>query len=252
MDISTSTVTIRENDCELKTCCLADATGTISLSLWDTQISLVDVGKTYIFTNLSTRQFNEKITLTTTRATTITPIHKKLAISPTTSDTQSPAPTLHTITADIISAAITIKKQCPKCHTAQHGLTKNDNFHWCTTCKILRKGTSYITKCSGFITIERENEEVSLSITNSLLTKFINIDNNISTMDSQDIEEYFISNGPLTLTLTDNNQIIDLHTTKASTDDICESDEELTSIIIEGKTVTPDTQENMSKKHKAV
>ncbi len=58
---STTTVTIRENDCELKNGCLADTTGTIILSLWDSQIDQVLVEKTYTFTNLSTRKFNDKL-----------------------------------------------------------------------------------------------------------------------------------------------------------------------------------------------
>jgi len=286
MDVTTSTVTIRENDCEVKTCCLADETGIISLSLWDTQIDFVNVGRAYSFTNLSTRIFNDNITLTTTRTTSITPIHKKIATPTTTDNTQTPPPTLHTITTDVTGASITMKKHCPKCHTAQQALTKNDTFHWCPTCKILRKGTSYITKCSEFLTIEQQNEEISLTITNSLLTKFINQENDINSMDNQDIEEYLMSISPLTISFTDNNYIVDLNKPKPITpDDKHDSDDELTAVIIDipkessqipnipqentetpnmpqknTKTTnipkenveTPNMQKNKTKKHKAI
>ncbi len=76
VDISTTTVTIRENDCELKNCCLADPTGSISLSLWDSQIDQVEEGQSYIFTNLSTRKYNDKTTLTATR-TSISHLYTK-------------------------------------------------------------------------------------------------------------------------------------------------------------------------------
>jgi len=78
MDISNTTVTINENDCELKTCWLADTPGVIALSLWDAQIELVEAGKSYSFTNLATRKFCDNISLTTTRTSTFTPILKKI------------------------------------------------------------------------------------------------------------------------------------------------------------------------------
>jgi len=233
MDISNKTVTINGNDCELKTCWLADKTGVIALSLWDAQIELVETGKSYSFTNLSTRKFSDNTTLTTTRTSTFTPILKNIPEPATTHDMQTPPPTLHTISTEITGAAITVKKQCPKCHTPQHTLSSKDNFHRCSTCKILRKGTSYITRCSGFVTIQLNSQETSLSITNSLLTQFINQKKDVSTMDNQDIEEYFMMYGPLTLTFTDNNQLVHIQTPTQKTEEINNSDEELSAIIIE-------------------
>ncbi|XP_067278206.1 uncharacterized protein [Pseudorasbora parva] len=234
MDITSSTVTIRDNNCEVRSCCLADATGSITLSLWDSQIDLVEEGRTYTFTNLSTRQYNDNTTLTTTRLSTITPLHKKITVQPSTT-TQTPPPTLHTVTTEITGAAITIKKQCPKCHTAQQNLTYKEKFHRCTVCKILRKGSSYITKCSGFLTILQDRQEMSLTITNSQLTKFVNIEHNVTLMDSQDIEEYFMTCGPLTLTFTEDSQILDLQTQaqQPTTPEQNVTDEELTSVIVE-------------------
>jgi len=44
-------------------------------------------------------------------------------------------------------------------------------------------------------------------------------------MDNQDIEEYFMTYGPLTL--TDNNQLIDIQTQMQNTEEFNYSDEEL-------------------------
>jgi len=99
MDISNTTVTINDSDSELKTCWLADKTGTIALSLRDSQIELVEAGKSYCFTNLTTRKFCENTTLTTTRTSTFTPIHKKISV-PTTHDIQTIAHTTHTLHRD--------------------------------------------------------------------------------------------------------------------------------------------------------
>ncbi len=245
MDISTTTVTIRENDCELKNCCIADTSGTITLSLWDSQIDQVEEGKSYIFTNLSTRRFNDKTTLTTTRSSTITPLHKKITTC-TTDDIQTPPPTLHTVKTDITGASINIKKQCPKCHTPQQTLSTKDKFHRCGTCKILRKGTSYITKCSGFLTILDKDKEISLLISNSLLTKFVNKQKDVNTMDNQDIEEFFMTYGPITITYTEHNQIIDLQTetANANTPQHNDTDDELTAVVVEVHEDDSKTQKN--------
>ncbi len=245
MDISTTTVTIRENDCELKNCCLADPTGSISLSLWDSQIDQVEEGQSYIFTNLSTRKYNDKTTLTATRTSTFTPLHKKIATR-TTDDIQTPLPALHTVTTEITGASINIKKQCPKCHTPQLTLSPKDKFHRCVTCKILRKGSSYITKCNGFLTILEKDKEISLLISNSLLTKFVNKQKDVNTMDSQDVEELFMTCGPITITYTEHNQITDLQTETTNSPQHHESDDELIAVIVQSHEDISKTQNNES------
>lgn len=218
MVASSMTITTRDNDCEVKNCCLADGTGTIQLSIWDSQIDMVEAGRSYSFTNLTTRKFNDKTTLTTTHSSTITPLHKKIP-TPTADSTETLSPALHIITTDIAGAAIIVKKQCPKCHTAQQNLSSKDKFHRCNACKILRKGTSYVTKFSGFLSVVQNDSEVSLTITNSLVTRFVSKQQDLSVMDSLDIGEFFMTCAPLTISCTDENQIIHLYNTTHTSQD---------------------------------
>lgn len=70
---------------------------------------MVEIGKSYCFTNLSTRKIIDKTTITTTRTSIITPLHT--ISSPTADNTETPPPALHTITTSNAGAAINLKKQ---------------------------------------------------------------------------------------------------------------------------------------------
>lgn len=213
-------VTVRDSESEVKSCQIGDQTGTIQLSLWDGQIDLVQLGKTYMFINLSTRSFNGKTTLTTTRNTTI--MHSSTTITlPNTSNTNDFETLTNTLTQTVEGSTITIKKLCPKCHSTQQSINIKENFHRCATCKILRKQSSYITKCNGALIFKIGEDELSLAIPNSVLTKFIHKEKDMTFLDAQDIEEYLLTCGPVSVNYTNDNHIVEIK--KA----ICET--ELTS-----------------------
>jgi len=87
-------ISICDTESEVKTCIIGDLTGTILMSLWDSQIDAVKIGRTYEFTNLSTREFNGKTNLTTTRNTKI-PQQSTTITLPTTSNTDEFATQTH-------------------------------------------------------------------------------------------------------------------------------------------------------------
>lgn len=137
IDGASTMVTVRDSESEVKSCQIGDQTGTIQLSLWDGQIDLVQLGKTYMFTNLSTRSFNGKTTLTTTRNTIM---HSSTTITlPNTSNTNDFETLTNTLTQTVEGSTITIKKLCPKCHSTQQSINIKDNFHRCTTLQSVMK-----------------------------------------------------------------------------------------------------------------
>lgn len=210
-------VSVRDTQSEVKSYEIGDTTGVIRISLWDKQIEKVQQGHTYIFTNLSTRQFNGKVNLTTTRSTTITQHTTTIPVS--TSHTSELTPQTHTITQPIEGTTITIRKVCPKCHTTQHTINIKDTFHRCMTCKILRKQSSYITKCTGTLIFSIDEQELSLAIPNTVLTKFLKNERDISYLDTQNIEEYLLTCGALTVRYTPDNHVIDMTKHTYTTDD---------------------------------
>ncbi|KAK7150804.1 hypothetical protein R3I93_011917 [Phoxinus phoxinus] len=190
---------------ECKTCYVADSTACMELTLWDRHIELVPDNLSYTFTNLTTKKHNGNLTLTTTRQSTITPM--KTPISTTANKMIPHTISLNHLTSPIEGAAIRVLKLCPKCQTPQFDLSAKSPFHRCQSCKILRKGCSYLTKVNGTLTFMMGNEEQSLSITNSVLGRFLRGECKLDEMDNQDIEEFIFSAGPLAVQYTPENEI---------------------------------------------
>ncbi len=61
-------------------------------------------------------------------------------------------------------------------------------------------------------------------------------------MDSQDVEELFMTCGPITITYTEHNQITDLQTETTNSPQHHESDDELIAIIVQGHEDNSKTQ----------
>ncbi len=56
---------------ETQSVIIEDGSGKIRLQLWESQVGMVLFGKTYTFSNLSTREFSGELFVTTTRQTSI-------------------------------------------------------------------------------------------------------------------------------------------------------------------------------------
>ncbi|XP_016333071.1 uncharacterized protein LOC107681309 [Sinocyclocheilus anshuiensis] len=148
-----TTVNAWDTACEIKECFLRDKTGQIMLTLWDKLVTLVELNNTYEFEHMQTRAFRGIPTLTSSRSTIIKPIQQSKVFLAG----QEPKVTedLDIQTTKLISkpqgAKIQIHKLCPKCHQSQHNFNPKQQLHRCTTCKVLRQGKNYLTKCSGII-----------------------------------------------------------------------------------------------------
>ncbi|KAK7158479.1 hypothetical protein R3I94_004945 [Phoxinus phoxinus] len=206
---TSSMVSAHDTQSEVKTCKIGDLTGTILLSLWDSQIDDVTCGRTYEFTNLTTRSYNGVTNLTTTRNTKIK-LSTTITLPTTSSIDDDFATQTNTVTQTLEGSTISIKKLCPKGHSTQANFSSKQQFHRCTTCKILRKQESYITKCNGSIIFQIDGDEISMAIPNSVLTKFIKKEKEITFLDAQDIENYLLTCGPVTVTYTDDNHVIEI------------------------------------------
>jgi len=57
---------------ELKQLSVCDKSGQTKLTLWEQKIGLVKEGRSYRLTNLATRRYGEKTTITSSRATEVT------------------------------------------------------------------------------------------------------------------------------------------------------------------------------------
>lgn len=209
VDTSSETVTLNNVDCEVKYCHIADMTGTIQLALWDSQIDLINNNRSYTFTDLSTRMYQGRKHLTTTRNTVINELDKPVPFKEPTSSSMETTTLLH-VTCPLESTKIKIIKQCPKCLCTQLNFKPKEEFHRCSSCKFLRKSDNYATKCNGTLTVKTKNGEIDLIISNSLLNKFIVSKCEINKIDEQDVEEMLIRYDTLHITYTSDFHITSL------------------------------------------
>lgn len=204
MEKASTSVLIQNAQCDVVNISIADKTGCISLALWNNLIDKVQRGKTYNFTELSTRTFNSTLSMTTTKNTVIKQADNlDIDID---MDAESEKSELPTIQTDISGIKIQLNKQCPKCHTNQENMAKAQ-FHRCEGCKILRKSSSYNVHFNGIMTID--NPELTLTLSNMVLQTFLKETGFTQYSDAQDIEEYFLST-KMTITYTSDDKISEI------------------------------------------
>lgn len=100
-----------------------------------------------------------------------------------------------------------------------------------------------MTKCDGTL-IFTLRKQLALSVSNSLLSTFIRTECNLNLMDSQEIEEFLLTKGPLTLQYTSENQITSLSKVNETdqqqkTDEDSDSNEELCAEATDHSPVPP-------------
>lgn len=150
--MSPSSVKITNTQCEVLNCTNADTTATITLALWNSLINKVKLGQTYTYTYLSTRSFNNTLSVTTTRDTDIKKSND-LDIEIELKERRMEKAQLTTIQAEASRIKIEFNKQCPRCNK-NHQNVANAQFHHCEHCKIQRKATNYKIRHNGVITID--------------------------------------------------------------------------------------------------
>lgn len=96
-------------------------------------------------------------------------------------------------------------------------------------------------------------EELALSITSSLLTTFIQAECNIDLMDAQEIEEFLLTAGPLSVQYTSEKQITSLSKVKETEQqqkphEQINSDEELCAATSQHFVVSPPSSPQRSQK----
>ncbi len=228
-----TTITAWDTTQEICECFIQDTTGQIMVTLWEKQVLQVQLGQSYELTNLKTRLFRDIFTLTTTKSTNITAIAQTMVFP------KDQAPQIVEVSTDVMEltskpqgAHIEINKLCPKCHRPQKDFNPKHSLHRCLTCKILRSASNYIIKCYGILEVLKNDELLTLTVSNSVLTKFLKEKLNLATTDAQDIEEFLLSTNSINFTYTNTLQIINLSET------VSNSDEELFNLPISDMTVT--------------
>ena len=139
----------------------------VKLNLWNNLITALKPGSTCRLTHLSARKVNEKISITTTKSTSVTQVDDmENADADYTAETSEEEDTVVTVHASIIRLQIVQMWECLLCHRTQGNFSCKSNTHRCINCKLLQKSSSYRPISRGTMCLDSNNR---VSISNAVL-----------------------------------------------------------------------------------
>ncbi|RXN18139.1 ATP-dependent DNA helicase PIF1 [Labeo rohita] len=204
---STEMVEIQGRQVETQSVMLQDASGTIRVQLWETQVGVVSSGKTYKFTQLSTREFQGELVLTMTRETTVEAVSSLPGpgAMPRCDVKEDP---VVSVSGEVIRVEVTVSRTCRNCKTAQVDFQPKAKFHRCCKCKMLQKTGMYKPSAIANVTVLGDIGEMNVSANNSVLHRYlVNCGLSHLLQDAQDIEEHFLHCGVLKLHIQNDNVV---------------------------------------------
>ncbi|KAM7416684.1 hypothetical protein PAMA_018644 [Pampus argenteus] len=153
---------------ELKELRVCDRSGQTKLTLWEEEIAMVQDSKSYHITNLSTRKFEEKTMLTSSRHSIITEIED--VGEP---DMLEPCVDLPKISGRVIGSETVIRYNCGICRGRQSNFKPKNEAQRCDKCNMMQKRTNFRTLYTGKVSLLQNGQELSLTLTNSAVLHFI-------------------------------------------------------------------------------
>ncbi|XP_026100741.1 uncharacterized protein LOC113071649 [Carassius auratus] len=186
-------VLVNREECELKEIWVADTTGEIKLTLWDSLISQVDVSKSYCFSNLATREMQGVIRLTTTPSTRVVEI-TQLDVPDEGRDDPDDGAASTTLRGVVSGVQIRARHRCPRCHGLQNQISANSITHRCDACNLLQRSSVYGLTYRGTIVLTADQQEHSLTVTDSCINAYLaRYRVAYSENDVETIEEHFLN-----------------------------------------------------------
>ncbi|KAL0152506.1 hypothetical protein M9458_052229 [Cirrhinus mrigala] len=164
-----------------------DASGTIRVQLWESQVGVVCFGKTY-------KEFQGELFLTTTRETTVEAVSSLpgLGAMPRCDVKEDP---VVSVTGEVIRAEVTVSRTCGNCKTAQVDFQP-------------KKTGMYKPSAVANVTVLGDIGEMNVSANNSVLHMYlVNCGLSHLLQDAQDVEEHFLDCGVLKLHIQNDNVV---------------------------------------------
>ncbi len=232
---------MKENCCwlqgrqvETQSVIIEDGSGKIRLQLWESQVGMVLFGKTYTFSNLSTREFSGELFVTTTRQTSIEQVRSLPGLGAIVPCEVREDPVI-SVCGEIIRAEVAVSRTCGNCRCAQTEFDPKNKFHRCLKCNMLQKMGMYQPTAFSNVTVLGDSGEVNVSINNSVLHRYLqNCDLTHLLQDGQDIEEHLLECGSLKLHIQNDNVVamVKVPDETSSTSQECSSESSLSLCAI--------------------
>lgn len=190
---------------ETQTCYVEDVTGKMKVQLWESLIGRLIQGRCYRISNLSTRSFQSKPYITTTRYSEIQEIDPLSDLGSDANFVDEGEVT--TVVAKISAVEATISRRCPICQAWQLQFDcKKKIFHRFGRCNKLQSVGNFQPTVTMSINLVGHTEDMTFSNTviRNYLTKVSALH---LLMDHQDLEEHFIENELFKVKMQNSNVI---------------------------------------------
>lgn len=120
-----------------------DSTGAIKICFWEEALKTITLGKSYHITNLTTRNFDGKVSLSTTKDIQIDIIADiNLSNTDLTQDISNDEDTLTTKQLTISGVLIKRSFKCPHCKYLQKEFDLSKSTSRCINCRLLQKNNA--------------------------------------------------------------------------------------------------------------
>ncbi|TRY59638.1 hypothetical protein DNTS_022785 [Danionella cerebrum] len=194
-DAVTRTVVVNGVDCELKEVVICDSTGQMTLTLWDRFVNAVEGSKSYAFKNVSTRERQRAITLSTGPSSLVEEVADMKVAGASGSRAESTSKVL--LSATVKGIEVCIQRRCSACHARQEAFVEKSKLHRCEGCKLKQAASAFVPFCSG-----------KALVTNSALCNYLRREGLADLLlDSEAIEEHLLESRDLTLTVNEDRYV---------------------------------------------
>ena len=168
---------------------IADNTNCLELSLFEEFVGNVEESKSYFFTNLSTRDYNNTITLTTTFTSTIKDAPQLLEVQ---QPDQAPDDVQLRGTVETVQAVILTK--CISCRKSLQESTVGPKFARCASCGMRQKSSALVGTVSLTLLIKSDSKSNRYKCSHDVLSTFLKIIKKEDIIQNKDeIEENLLS-----------------------------------------------------------
>ncbi|MGL4763662.1 MAG: hypothetical protein ACRC2N_01290 [Aeromonas sp.] len=190
--ISSRIVTVNGSDCELKEVMIADGTGQISVTLWDSFVSQAEGGLSYSFKELSTRERDGSIRLCTAPASSIEQIDD-LDVPEGGCDGGDEDGCRALFSATVKGIEVTIKRKCVSCQFKQREFVEKSATHRCEGCRLKQASVAFSASFGGKAAVSTAVGEERVLLTSSALTTYLRAAGLSSLFnDAEAVEDHFL------------------------------------------------------------
>lgn len=156
---------------ELREFNICDNSGQTKLTVWEDRIAMVEVHKSYEISNLTTRRFGEKTTLSTTVLSSITEVQD--VGEPETLEASDESTKSLEICGRVLGVEVVARYHCALCHASQVELNKKDECYRCEKCRQLQETGTFSVLYGGILTVMSDTKVHKLQMTNSAVRMFV-------------------------------------------------------------------------------